>query len=49
MHGGAENVGAPSGKRNGMWNHGRYSREMLQLRRVVRELLRAGKQSVSGY
>jgi hypothetical protein len=38
MHGGAHGSGAPSGERNGMYRHGRYTREAIELRRVIREL-----------
>jgi glucans biosynthesis protein len=36
MHGGT-NPGAPKGNRNA-WKHGLYSREMRELRRLLREL-----------
>jgi uncharacterized protein YjcR len=39
MHGGAAGSGAPAGNRNAL-RHGRYSHEMLEFRRMVRELLR---------
>lgn len=49
MHGGAAVSGAPEGQRNGMWKHGRYSKEMMEVRRVIRELLRAARGTVSAY
>jgi hypothetical protein len=44
MHGGAIGSGAPAGNRNA-FKHGRYTRELLEFRRTMRELLRvnAGK------
>jgi hypothetical protein len=39
MHGGAHGSGAQPGNRNAL-KHGRYSRELIELRRAVRELLR---------
>jgi hypothetical protein len=39
MHGGATGNGAPAGNRNAL-KHGHYSREVLEFRRAVRELLR---------
>ena len=39
MHGGATGSGAPAGNRNAL-KHGRYSREVLEFRRAMRELLR---------
>jgi hypothetical protein len=44
MHGGAPGIGAPKGPRNGMWKHGRYSQEMIELRRTVRRLMRESKE-----
>ena len=40
MHGGATDSGAPAGNRNAL-KHGCYSREILEFRRAMRELLRA--------
>jgi len=40
MHGG-RNPGAPKGERNGMWKHGRDTREAVELRREVSILLKA--------
>jgi uncharacterized protein YjcR len=39
MHGGAEGSGAPAGNRNAL-KHGRYSREVLEFRRRMQELVR---------
>ena len=39
MHGGATGSGAPAGNRNAL-KHGRYSREVLEFRHAMRELLR---------
>ena len=39
MHGGAKGSGAPAGKRNAL-KHGCYSREVLEFRRAMRQLLR---------
>jgi uncharacterized protein YjcR len=39
MHGGATGSGAPPGNRNAL-KHGRYSREVLEFRRRMQELLR---------
>jgi uncharacterized protein YjcR len=39
MHGGAVGSGAPAGNRNAL-KHGRYTRELIEFRRTIRELLR---------
>ena len=39
MHGGASGSGAQAGNRNAL-KHGRYTRELLEFKRSVRELLR---------
>jgi hypothetical protein len=39
MHGGM--AGAPKGERNGMWKHGRDTREAEALRSAARALLEA--------
>ena len=39
MHGGATGSGAQAGNRNAL-RHGRYTRELLEFKRSVRELLR---------
>ena len=39
MHGGATGSGAQAGNRNAL-KHGRYTRELLEFKRSVRELLR---------
>ena len=46
MHGGAIGSGARAGNTNAL-KHGRYSREMLEFRRAVRELLREKPRSSS--
>jgi glucans biosynthesis protein len=45
MHGGAPGSGAQPGNRNAL-KHGLYSREMLEFRRMVRELLREARELV---
>ena len=47
MHGGAHGSGAPSGERNGMYRHGRYTREALELRRAVRELVGRSRETIA--
>jgi hypothetical protein len=39
MHGGAPRSGAQAGNKNAL-KHGRYTRELAEFRRAVRELLR---------
>jgi hypothetical protein len=39
MHGGTAGSGAQAGNRNAL-KHGRYTRELIEFRRVVRDLLR---------
>ena len=39
MHGGAKGSGAQAGNRNAL-KHGRYTRELLEFKHSVRELLR---------
>jgi hypothetical protein len=46
MHGGAPGSGGPKGQRNGMWKHGRYSQEMVELRRAVRQIMRDAKEAL---
>ena len=48
IHGGAS-PGAPSGERNGMWRHGRYSRQYLEMRRAIRILLREARKTVATF
>lgn len=43
MHGGAPGSGAPKGKRNGNWRHGRYTCEAIAERRAARETLAAAR------
>jgi hypothetical protein len=45
MHGGAPGSGAQPGNRNAL-KHGRYSHEMLEFRRMVRELAREAHELV---
>jgi uncharacterized protein YjcR len=45
MHGGATGSGAPAGNRNAL-KHGLYSCEMLEFRRMVRELAREARELV---
>ena len=46
MHGGAPGSGGPKGQLNGMWKHGRYSQEMVELRRAVRQIMRDAKEAL---
>ncbi len=48
LHGGAPGTGAPSGKRNGSWKHGRYSQESIELRRLIRKLMREARATMAG-
>jgi hypothetical protein len=43
MHGGAAGSGAPAGNRNAL-KHGRFTREVIEERRMIRELIRQSKQ-----
>ena len=45
MHGGAKGSGAPAGNRNAL-KHGRYSHEILEFRRAMRDLLRASAEKL---
>ena len=45
MHGGAAGSGAPPGTRNGNFRHGWYTREAIAERRMVRQLIKAARQS----
>jgi hypothetical protein len=47
MHGGAPGTGAPSGKRNGSWKHGRFSREHVELRRAIRALMHEARATLA--
>jgi hypothetical protein len=49
MHGGAPNSGAPSGERNGQWKHGKYSAEMIELRRQIRKLARESRATIATF
>jgi len=44
MHGG--NAGAPSGKRNGNYRHGFYTKEALGEMAMLRRLLREARETV---
>jgi hypothetical protein len=48
MHGGAPGSGAPSGERNGMYRHGRYTLDAMELRRKVRLLVSRTREAVGG-
>jgi hypothetical protein len=41
MHGGGKGSGAPSGKRNGQFKHGGWTKEAIAARREVSALLKA--------
>jgi hypothetical protein len=45
MHGGAAGSGAQPGNRNAL-KHGRYTRELIEFRRMVRELAREARELV---
>jgi hypothetical protein len=49
MHGGAPGSGGPKGQRNGMWKHGKYSQEMVELRREVRRLMHEAKEALESF
>jgi hypothetical protein len=40
MHGGAAGSGAPKGKRNGKYRHGRFTKEAIEERRRLASLIR---------
>lgn len=46
MHGGARGTGAPKGKANGMFRHGGWTNEAVELRREAGALLRVIRQGV---
>ena len=46
MHGGATGSGAQAGNRNAL-KHGRYTRELLEFKRSIRELLRESTAKLS--
>jgi hypothetical protein len=48
IHGGLS-PGAPTGKANGAWRHGRYSREHIEARRAMRELIRAASATLATF
>jgi hypothetical protein len=41
MHGGAAGSGAPPGKRNGNYRHGRFTREAVKARQTLSALVKA--------
>jgi hypothetical protein len=43
MHGGAKGSGAPTGKRNGNFRHGRYTTDSLRTLRLVRAWAKIAK------
>ena len=43
MHGGAEGSGAPKGNKNAL-KHGLYTREALEERRQLRQLIKASRE-----
>ena len=45
MHGGARGSGAPKGEANGMYRHGGWTKEAVELRRRAAALLRTIRQS----
>ncbi len=45
MHGGAKGSGAPKGNRNAL-KHGLYTREALEDRRILGELVRASRKTL---
>ena len=44
MHGGAPGSGAPKGKRNGNYRHGRYTYEVLAQRRALRAWIKTARE-----
>lgn len=48
MHGGARGTGAPRGNRNAL-KHGMYTREALEFRAHIRDLLRDGKNLIEEF
>jgi hypothetical protein len=46
MHGGAHGSGARPGNRNAL-RHGRYSRELIEFRQAMRELLRNSAEKIA--
>lgn len=40
--------GGPKGKRNGMYRHGLYTKEAVEERRLLRELLRQSREALAG-
>lgn len=45
MHGGAKDSGAPKGNQNAL-KHGTYTKEMLEMRREVAELMRISRETL---
>ncbi len=46
-HGGAPGSGAPRGKKNGRYRHGKYTQEAIADRKLMRELLNACGETLS--
>jgi glucans biosynthesis protein len=49
LHGGGYGTGAPKGKANGQWKHGRYSQESIELRRAIKALAREARATVATF
>ena len=47
MHGGAPGSGAPQGNRNAL-KHGLYTREAIEARRAIRDLIRKARKTLDG-
>jgi hypothetical protein len=46
MHGGAKGSGAPRGRANGRYRHGRFTCEAIQERRALRAFLNAAGETL---
>ena len=46
LHGGAPGSGAPTGERNGRYQHGHYTKEAKAERRWIRSLLHLAKETL---
>ncbi len=49
MHGGAKGSGAPKGPANGNYRHGGFTCEAIQDRRIVQELIRRAKGTLTPF
>jgi hypothetical protein len=47
MHGGARGSGGPSGERNGNYRHGRYTKQNLEKKQQLRNLVREARAAIS--